>query len=136
MKVSKKGEYALRAMIVLSLNYNREPLQIKEVSKREAIPVKFLEQILLDLKKAGLLESKRGAKGGYRLIKHPKDITLAKVIRTIDGPLAPVGCVSQLAHVKCPREKHCKLKSTMLDVRNSISEILEGVTFEDICKKH
>lgn len=135
MKLSKKGEYALMAMIVLSMNNNRT-MQIREIAQSENIPVKFLEQILLELKKAGLLESKRGAGGGYRLLKQPSKITLARVIRIIDGPLAPINCVSQMAHIKCPKERTCGLYKTMLDVRNAISDILEGVTFQDIINRY
>lgn len=135
MRVSKKGEYALRAMIVLALHHGAGPVRIQEIAERERIPKKFLEQILLELKNAGLLESRRGAGGGYRLIKAPEDITLAKVVRIIDGPLAPIGCVSQLAHVKCPQQESCGLYSVMLDVRNAVADILEGVTFADVCRK-
>jgi Rrf2 family cysteine metabolism transcriptional repressor len=135
MKMSRKGEYALRAMIFLSLNYGLGPVRIQEIAERERIPKKFLEQILLELKNAGLLESRRGAGGGYRLIKSPKEVTLAQVVRIIDGPLAPVGCVSQLAHVRCPQQASCGLYGVMLDVRNAIANVLEGVTFADICKR-
>lgn len=135
MRLSKKGEYALRAMIDLSLNYEKGHIQIHDISQREKIPEKFLEIILLELKKAGLLQSKRGIGGGYNLIKHPREITLAEVIRIIDGPLAPLGCVSKWAHVNCPEEKNCGLQSVMMDVRNAIAKILEGVTFDDVCKK-
>ncbi len=135
MRVSRKGEYALRAMIVLALNYGGGRVQIREIAEEERIPKKFLEQILLELKKAGLLESRRGAGGGYRLMKPPEEISLARVVRIIDGPLAPVSCVSQLAHVRCPHQKGCGLYSVMLDVRNAIADILEGVTFADVCKR-
>ena len=135
MKLSKKGDYALRAMIELSLNYEKGSVQIHTISQKEKIPQKFLEQILLELKKAGLLRSKRGIGGGYSLIKPPKEITLAEVIRIIDGPLAPLGCVSTWAHVSCPEEKNCGLQSVMLDVRNAIAKILEGITFFEICKR-
>jgi Rrf2 family cysteine metabolism transcriptional repressor len=135
MKMSRKGEYALRAMIFLSLNYGLGPVRIQEIAERERIPKKFLEQILLELKNAGLLESRRGAGGGYRLIKSPKEVTLAQVVRIIDGPLAPVGCVSQLAHVRCPQQASCGLYGVMLDVRNAIANVLEGVTFADICER-
>jgi Rrf2 family cysteine metabolism transcriptional repressor len=135
MKLSKKGDYALRAMIYLSLNYNKDSIQIHEISEKERIPQKFLEQILLELKKAGLLQSKRGVGGGYMLIRNPKEITLARVIRIIDGPLAPLSCVSKWAHIDCPEEKNCGLYSVMLDVRNAIANILEGITFADICKR-
>lgn len=135
MRVSKKGEYALRAMIDLSLNYKKGAVHIHEISEREKIPEKFLEQILLELKKSGLLQSRRGIGGGYSLIKSPKEITLAQVIRIIDGPLAPLSCVSKWAHISCPEEKDCGLYSVMLDVRNAIAKILEAVTFADVCKR-
>lgn len=135
MRLSKKGEYALRAMIELSLNHNKGPVQTHEIAQREGIPEKFLEQILLTLKKSGLLQSKRGTGGGYTLIRPPEEVTLAQVIRVIDGPLAPLSCVSTWAHVSCPRETECGLHRVMLHVRNSIAKILEGVTFADICKK-
>ena len=135
MKLSKRGEYALRAMIVLTEYYGQAPVQIQEIADQEAIPKKFLEQILLELSRAGLLEGKRGAKGGYRLIKPPDKITLARVIRIIDGPLAPLSCVSKLAHVPCPKQRKCGLYGVMLDVRNAIADVLEGVTFADICPR-
>jgi len=133
MRLSKKGEYALRAVIRLSLNYGGDTLRIGDISEREKIPKKFLEQILLELKKAGLLRSSRGAGGGYSLIKPPGEITFAQVIRIIDGPLAPLGCVSRYAYVSCPDEKSCGLYRLMLDVRNATARILEGVTFADAC---
>jgi len=135
MRLSKKGEYALRAMIYLSLNYEKPSVQIKEISENEKIPEKFLSQILLQLRNSGLLQSKRGVGGGYFLIKHPKEITLAEVIRIIDGPLAPLGCVSKWAHESCPKEKTCGLQSIMMEVRNAISNILENITFDDACKR-
>lgn len=135
MKLSKKGEYALRAMIDLSLNYGKESIQIHDISEREKIPQKFLEQILLELKKAGLLQSKRGSGGGYRLLKHPEEITLAHVIRVIDGPLAPLGCVSEWAHISCPEEKNCGLQKVMKEVRDAIVRVLEGITFADVCRR-
>lgn len=125
----------MRAMIRLSLNYGGRPLRIREISEREKIPGKFLEQILLELKKAGLLQSRRGAGGGYSLIKPPGEVTLAQVIRIIDGPLAPLSCVSRWAYVSCPEQDGCGLYRVMLDVRNAIAGILEGVTFADACKR-
>jgi len=135
MNLSKKGEYALRAMIGLSMNYGRGSVHTHDIAEIEHIPQKFLEQILLELKKAGLLESKRGRGGGYSLIKSPEDISLAEVIRIIDGRLAPLGCVSNWAHIKCPEESDCGLHKVMRDVRNAIVKILEDVSFADVCKK-
>lgn len=133
MRISRKGEYALRAMTYLAHNYRKVPVQIHEISQREKIPEKFLEQILLQLKRAGLLDSKRGARGGYALIRPPKKVSLADIIRTIDGALAPLGCVSKWAHVRCPEEKNCGLRRLMLDVRNVVARMLEGITLEDVC---
>ncbi len=133
MKISRKGEYALMAMIYLSFNRNRL-VTIHEIAESEKIPIKFLEQILLELKKSGLLTSRPGVGGGYNLIKPPDEISLAEVIRVIDGPLAPLNCVSKRAYVKCPQENKCRLRDVMLDVRNAIAGILENVSFADICR--
>src|SRR5260370_20163268 len=123
MRLSKRGEYGLRAMIVLArpgLDGNPPILQIREISEREKIPGKFLEQILLTLKNAGLLHSKMGIGGGYRLAKPAGQISLAKIVRVLDGPLAPVKCVSQMAYepCECPDEETCGLRLAMGDVRN------------------
>ena len=134
MRISRKGEYALRAMTYLAMNYRKTPAHIHEISRREKIPEKFLEQILLQLKRAGLLDSKRGAHGGYLLLKAPKRVSLAQIIRIIDGPLAPLGCVSKYAHVRCADEKKCGLRKVMLEVRNIVAEMLERITLEDVCK--
>jgi Rrf2 family transcriptional regulator, cysteine metabolism repressor len=134
MRISRKGEYALRAMNYLAMNYKKTPVKIHEISQREKIPQKFLEQILLQLKQAGLLESKRGVYGGYSLLKEPKKVSLADIIRVIDGPLAPLGCVSTWAHVRCPAERKCGLRKVMLNVRNVVAKMLEGITLEDARK--
>jgi Rrf2 family protein len=135
MRLSKEGEYALRAMIELSLNYRKGIVHIHDIAQRERIPEKFLERILLTLKKAGLLKSTRGKNGGYSLMMPPDKISLAQVIRIIDGPLAPIGCVSKWAHISCPDEKNCGLYSVMREVRNAIAKILEGVTFAEVCRR-
>ncbi|HVP58228.1 MAG TPA: Rrf2 family transcriptional regulator [bacterium] len=135
MRISRKGEYALRAMSYLALNYGQGPVPIHQIAAREKIPQKFLEQILLQLKRSGLLESKRGIRGGYSLLKDPKRVSLARIIREIDGPLAPLGCVSKWAHVRCPDEKRCGLRRVMLGVRNLVAEKLEGITLEDACRR-
>jgi Rrf2 family protein len=135
MRVSKRGEYALRALIDLGIaqELDRPMLPIRELAKREKIPVKFLETILLDLKKAGYLESRLGRSGGYLLKKPMSQIRIGDVVRLIDGPLAPIGCVSVTAYEKCscPDEQHCGLRMLMLDVRNSIANILDNYTLAD-----
>src|SRR5476649_555490 len=100
MKLSLRGEYALRALVVLGLNYGSQVVRIQTISTQQNIPKRFLEQILNDLKSAGIVESRRGMAGGYRLSKAPDKINLAQVIRHIEGPLAPVRCVSEKYYSK------------------------------------
>jgi Rrf2 family protein len=137
MKLSLRGEYALRALIVLGLNPGKEVLRIHTISQQQNIPKRFLEQILNDLRTAGILESKRGLAGGYRLRMPPEKITLARVIRLIEGPLAPVSCVSENFYEKCscPDEEKCGIRSIMKEVRDAIVEILEGVTLAQLCDR-
>ncbi|MGC1375697.1 MAG: Rrf2 family transcriptional regulator [Anaerolineales bacterium] len=141
MRLSKRGAYGLRAMIVLAnTSHPNAPLpvmQIKEISGREKIPGKYLEQILLTLKNAGLLHSKMGIGGGYYLAKPPGEITLGQIFRVLDGPLAPISCVSQMAYEPCgcPDEQTCGLRLVMFDVRNAISDVLDHTTLEDVNKR-
>lgn len=136
MKLSKKGEYALRSLINLGIaaEVERTLVQVSELAESEQLPVKFLEQILQALKEEGLVVSARGKFGGYRLAKPAREITIGQVVRSIDGPLAPIGCVSQTAYEKCtcPDEEHCGLRMLMLDVRNAIAGILDRYTLADV----
>ncbi len=135
MKLSKKSDYALRAMIYLSLNYQKGALQIKEISAKERIPQKFLENILLTLRKAGILNSKMGLKGGYELARSPDLIILGDVIRALDGAIAPVNCVSQISYKPCAEEVNCVIRDVMMDIRNAITDVLDTMTFADMCKR-
>ena len=137
MRLSKRGEYGLRAMIMLATpGPDEQPvvLQIREISQHEQIPAKFLEQILLSLKNAGLLHSKMGVGGGYHLAKPPGEITFGQIVRILDGPLAPVKCVSQMAYEPCgcPDEETCGLRLVMSDVRNAIANLLDGTSLADV----
>lgn len=136
MKVSKKGEYALRALIDLGIaaEVGRSLVQVSELAASERIPGKFLEQIMQVLKEAGFIESRRGKWGGYRLAQPAQKISIGQVVRLIDGPLAPIGCVSQTAYEKCscPDETHCGLRMLMLDVRNAIANILDRYSLADV----
>jgi Rrf2 family protein len=111
--------------------------QIKEISLRENISVKFLEQILLTLKNAGLLHSKMGVGGGYYLARSASEITLGQIFRVLDGPVAPIKCVSQMAYEPCgcPDEETCGLRLVMGDVRNAIVDILDRTTLADVNKR-
>jgi len=138
MKLSKRGEYGLRAMIDLaSWEAPDGVVQIKEIAEREHIPSKFLEQILLTLKNAGLLQSKMGMGGGYHLAKPAEQIPLGHIVRVLDGPLAPIRCVSQMAYEPCgcPDEQTCGLRMVMGDVRNAIAGVLDHTTLAEVAKR-
>jgi Rrf2 family protein len=140
MRISKRGEYGLRAMIILAHAYKESPdamVQIKEISEQDKIPGKYLEQILLALKNAGMLQSRMGIGGGYYLARQPRDISLGQIVRLLDGPLAPIRCVSQMAYESCgcPDERTCGLRMVMGDVRNAIADILDKTTLEDVTRR-
>ena len=137
MKLSQRGHYALRALIVLGLNYSDSVVRIQTISAAQNIPKRFLEQILNDLKAAGILESRRGITGGYRLRRPPEEISLAEVVRLIEGPLAPVSCVSERFYERCscPNEEKCGIRSIMKEVRDAIVKVLETVTVAQLCDR-
>ena len=141
MRLSKRGEYGLRAMIFLAGASVSGPypriVQLKEISEHEKIPAKFLEQILFALKNAGLLHSKMGNSGGYYLVKPASDITLGQIFRVLDGPLAPIHCVSEMAYepCACPDEKTCGLRLVMNDVRSAIIGILDHTSLSEVAKR-
>ncbi|MBE2215142.1 MAG: Rrf2 family transcriptional regulator [Opitutaceae bacterium] len=136
MKLSKKGEYALRALIELGIaqEVGRELVQVTELAGSKQIPIKFLEQIMVDLRGAGWVESRRGKFGGYRLRVPARSLPIGQIVRAIEGPLAPIGCVSQSAYepCSCPDEDHCGLRMLMMDVRNAIAGILDRYTLADV----
>jgi Rrf2 family protein len=136
MRFSKKSEYGLRAMIELTQEYGHGLVQRKTLADRQKIPLGFLEMILISLKNAGLIGSRRGMNGGVYLIKAPKEITLGQIIRILDGPLAPIACVSQTAYQKCEDCPHadtttCPIQRIMLEVRNAIASVLDHYSLED-----
>lgn len=137
MKLSVRGEYALRALVNLGVNYGDSVVRIQAISDDENIPKRFLEQILNDLKGGGFVESRRGIAGGYRLAAEPSKISLAAVIRHIEGALAPVGCVSERFYEKCncPDESRCALRSVMKEVRDAVAGILESKTVADLVER-
>ncbi len=140
MRLSKRGEYGLRAMIVLAGPAKTSSLpvvQIKEIAEREQISAKFLEQILLALKNAGILHSKMGIGGGYYLARPASEITLGQIFRVLDGPVAPIKCVSQMSYEPCgcPDEQTCGLRLVMGDVRNAIADILDHTSLADVTKR-
>jgi len=139
MKLSVRGEYALRALLVLARDFQEDDsvVRIQEISRRQNIPKRFLEQILNDLKSAHLVESKRGVAGGYRLRRRPERIHLAEIVRHIEGPLAPVSCVSEKFYEKCscPDESRCAIRSVMKETRDAVVSIMERVTLADLVER-
>lgn len=139
MKLSVRGEYALRALQVLARDFQEDDsvVRIQEISDKQNIPKRFLEQILNDLKSAGLVMSKRGVAGGYRLKRRPDQITLAEIIRHIEGPLAPVSCVSEKYYEKCscPDESRCAIRAVMKELRDSIVQVMEATTLGHLAER-
>jgi Rrf2 family protein len=129
--LSQKARYALHALIVLAEHGEGEPVMIANIAEQARVPRKFLEQILLDLKRRGIVRSLRGRSGGYLIGRAPKDITFAEVIRTIDGPLALAPCVSTTAYHKCEdcvEEETCAIRKVLLAARDATAAILEERT--------
>jgi Rrf2 family protein len=136
MQLTKRGEYALRTLIRLGIAHElgRELVSVSELAQAERLPLKFVEQILLQLRGAGYIETRRGKFGGYSIAKPTKKIRIADVIRLIDGKLAPIACASETCYARCscPDEEHCGLRMLMIDVRNAIVSILERYTLHDV----
>src|SRR5438128_10313006 len=137
MKLSLRGEYALRAPLVLGLNYKDGVVRIQTISEQQNIPKRFLEQILNDLKSGGMVQSRRGVAGGYRLARRPEQISLASVVRHVEGALAPVSCVSERFYEKCscPDESRCAVRAVMKEVRDAVVKIAERVTIAEMCQR-
>ncbi|OSZ73558.1 transcriptional regulator [Chitinophagaceae bacterium IBVUCB2] len=132
--LSKKSQYAFKALTYLAAKYNQGPVLISEIAKKKKIPLKFLENILLELKKADILDSKKGKGGGYFLAKSPDKVKMATVIRLINGPIAMLPCVSLYFYERCKNcdEKHCGLHDIMLEVRDATLNIVENRTLKDL----
>ncbi len=135
--LSKKTQYAFHALTYLAENLENGPVLISQISKERHISLKFLENILLELKKAGLLGSKKGKGGGYYLIKPPEEVKLAKVIRMLDGPIALLPCVSLNYYEKCEncQEDICGLNTVMAEVRDNTLKVLEKKTLADVLRR-
>lgn len=135
--LSKKAKYALKALLYLTKNADKGLVLISDISEKERIPRKFLEAILVDLKTQGLLQSTRGKNGGYALVKDPSQISVGNVIRMIDGPLAPIPCVSHLYYRKCDEcvdEVTCEIRIVMKKVRDATANILDTTFLTDLGK--
>jgi Rrf2 family protein len=132
MKISQKGLYALQAAMMLARHYQQGAIRIRDIAYEENLPEKFLELILLELKNARIVESVRGAKGGYQLRRRPEDVVLSEIIRLVDGPLAPFGDAEQLRSLIDRDVEHSALYQVFLDVRDAAAKILDHTTLADI----
>lgn len=134
MKLSKRSENGLKALIDLAAFYGQGVVQAPQIAKKHGISTKFLEQILLDLRRAGIVHSRQGIHGGYYLARSPDEVTIGQVVRILDGTIAPIRCVSRMSYERCtcPDEDLCELRLIMLEVRNAISDILDNISLADI----
>ncbi|MFH1073558.1 MAG: Rrf2 family transcriptional regulator [Candidatus Firestonebacteria bacterium] len=132
MRISFKGDYALKTILDLSVNYKKGLVRISEIAKRQDVPLKYLEQILLLLKGAGYVNSKRGPEGGYFLAKNPSEITVGEIIRLTEGYTSPVSCVSKSCYAKCNDELKCPFRPLWSGIREMINGVVDKVTFEDM----
>lgn len=133
MRITYKGDYALKAILDLSVHYGNL-ITIQKIAKRLDIPIKFLEQVLLDLKRGGFVESRRGKVGGYLLAKPPKDIRLGDIIRFIDGPIEPIACTEK-SYVGCEDIYRCVFRNIWQDVAQATSNIIDRISFEDLANQ-
>ncbi|TEB14414.1 HTH-type transcriptional regulator CymR [Pelotomaculum sp. FP] len=136
MRFSTRARYGLRAMLELALHYNpNEPIPLVQVAERQGISEGYLEQMMSFLRKGGVVRSVRGALGGYILAREPDRITAGEIIRCLEGPLSPTGCVSEENPEQCSRADFCVTRVLWERVRESVAEVLDGTTLEDLCRE-
>jgi Rrf2 family protein len=136
MKVSTRGEYGVRAMVALAKSYGHGPMSITTMAKESSVPYAYLEQLIVPLRKAGLVESKRGAQGGYVLTRSPEHVGVGEVYRVMEGPVAPMDCVSEdPADQTCPLIDGCQTRPVWLKVRDSIVDALDSMTLADLIRQ-
>ena len=135
MKLTKRGEYGLKALLALACVYGQRTLSLREITVQEKLPVKFLEQIMMVFKRNRFVESVKGKHGGYSLSRPPSEITLGEVIRAVDGPLSPIATAEEIQRRIQKDERNPGLYAALFDVRNAISEILDHKSLADICTK-
>lgn len=134
MKLSTKARYGLRAMVDLAQRHGSGPVPLREISERQEVSEQYLEQLFSILRKHGLVRSTRGLKGGYVLAKPPEQITVGEVIRALEGPIAPVDCVSEAEPLDCSRASQCLTRLVWSRLRDSIAEVLDSLTLKEVCQ--
>ncbi len=136
MKVSTRGEYGVRAMVALAKHYGEGPASISTLSQESSVPYSYLEQLIAPLKKSGLVTSRRGAAGGYQLARPPEQIGVGEIYRAMEGPIAPMECVSEdVTEQTCPLIPNCETRPVWIEVRNSIASTLDSMTLADLLRQ-
>ncbi len=135
MKISTRGRYALRLMLDLAVNHNGEYISIKDIANRQEISVKYLEQIITQLNKAGYVRSTRGAQGGYMLTRAPKEYTVGMILRLMEGEFAPVDCLDGKEN-SCGRADLCVTLEVFKKIQGAIEEVVEQITLEDLVNRY
>ena len=134
MKISKKSDYALRALFTLVEHYGRGPIPIRELARRNDVPKRFLEHIMLDLKSQGWVESVPGKSGGYILAQRPEKIRMGQVVRYFDNLLSPINCISVSQYERCSQEPVCRFRRVFYDARNYVTDLMERATLAEVAK--
>jgi Rrf2 family protein len=134
MRISKKTDYALRALFTLVDHYGGAPIPIRELARRNDAPKRFLEQIMLALKTQGWVDSSAGIRGGYFLAKNPAKITMGEVVRYFDGILAPIDCVSVTGYQRCSQEPVCRFRRVFFDARNFVANLMDRASLAEVAK--
>lgn len=135
MKFSVKSEYAVIAVLDMALTSDKGPVHVRAIARRQAIPVRFLEQVMASLKKAGLVESFRGSQGGYVLSRDPREISMAQIIESVEGPITPMDCAVGTLEYRCLQMHGCVVKEVWEDVRKAMTGVLSRVSIADVCRR-
>jgi Rrf2 family cysteine metabolism transcriptional repressor len=135
MKLSTRGRYGLRAMIDMAISEEQSPIATHTIAEREGLSERYLEQLMVPLKRSVLVKSVRGSQGGYVLARRPEDITAGDIIRALEGPIAPVECVSEVNPEECGRSDYCVTRILWSKIRDSIAEVLDSYTLADLARE-
>ena len=135
MRFSAKAEYGVKAILELATQTGSDPVQVRNIAKKQGLPVRFLEQVMNALKKGGLVESVRGAQGGYLLNRSPKEISLGDVLKAIDGQMTEMRCISDRKQPKCDDAGNCVVQDVWSEVKQSFVGILNSITLQDLCDR-
>ncbi len=135
MKITYKGDYALKAILDLSYHYNKGVVSLTDIAARQNIPTRYLEQIMLVLKGAGYVDSKRGTGGGFFLLKPPPTITIGDILRLIEGPVEPISCAKRQHDGKCGDEETCAFREIWVQISDVITHHVDKITFSDLMKR-